>query len=88
MTGDYVRKTLLENGIVLADLANKLGITAQSLNSRFKARYFRPEYLDEISKITGVDFDEPKSDSSLLDIIASQQRTIESLSRTIEKLTL
>lgn len=87
MTGEYVRKTLLENGVVLAELANKIGITAQSLNSRFKVRYFRPEYLEEISKITGIAFDEPKSDASLLEIISSQQRTIESLSRSIESLS-
>ena len=95
MTGEDVRKKLIESGVVLSNLASQLGITAQSLNSRFKVRYFRPEYIDEISKITGIEFEEPKSDASLIEVISSlshtiesQQRIIESQQRTIESLTI
>lgn len=87
MNGESVKLRLLENGIILAELANQLGISAQTLNSRFKARFFKPEYLAEITQLTGITFDIPQSDSQLLDIIKSQQRTIESLSRTIENLS-
>lgn len=89
MTGKDVREMLLNNGVVLTDLAKKLGITAQTLNSRLNAKYFKDEYLNEISGITGISFDMDKSlaNDNLLRIIESQQKTIEYLSRTIENLT-
>lgn len=89
MTGKDVRETLLINGVVLSELANNLGITAQTLNSRLNAKHFKEEYLNEISDITGVLFEKntPFSNDSLLEIIKSQQKTIEMLSRTIENLT-
>ena len=89
MTGKDVREMLLNNGVVLTDLAKKLGITAQTLNSRLNAKYFKDEYLNERSGITGISFDMDKSlaNDNLLRIIESQQKTIEYLSRTIENLT-
>lgn len=54
MTGKEVREQLLEKGIVLADLAEKLGISAQTLNSRLNARYFKEEYIKEIFDVTGI----------------------------------
>lgn len=89
MTGKEVREVLLNNGVVLADLANSLGITAQTLNSRLNAKYFKDDYLNDISEITGVSFksESPKNCDGLLKIIESQQKTIETLSRTIENIT-
>lgn len=87
MTGKEAREALLNKGVVLSELADKLGITAQTLNSRLNAKFFKTEYLDEILNITGISLEEPKVDEHLLEIIASQQRTIESLSRTIENLS-
>lgn len=89
MTGKEVREVLLNNGVVLADLANSLGITAQTLNSRLNAKYFKDEYLKEISNIMNIVFENKTSfnHNNLLQLIESQQRTIESLSRTIENLS-
>lgn len=86
MTGKEVRETLLNNGIVLSELADKLGISAQTLNSRLNAKSFKMEYLNEIQGLTGITF-ESTTNNDLLSIIASQQRTIESLSKTIENLS-
>lgn len=87
MTGKEVRDTLLANGIVLSDLANTLGISAQTLNSRLNAKYFKNEYLDEISDILDISFDTKTDTNNLLKIIESQQRTIENLSETIKILS-
>lgn len=89
MTGKEVREVLLNNGVVLADLASSLGITAQTLNSRLNAKYFKDDYLNDISDITGVSFksESPMNCDDLLRIIESQQKTIETLSRTIENIT-
>lgn len=89
MTGKEVREILLNNGVVLADLANSLGITAQTLNSRLNAKYFKDEYLKEISNILNIVFENKTSlgNNNLFQLIESQQRTIESLSRTIENLS-
>ncbi len=40
MTGEEVRDILKKNGIGLVELADKLGITNQALNSRFYAKSF------------------------------------------------
>lgn len=89
MTGKEVREVLLNNGIVLAELANTLGITAQTLNSRLNAKYFKDEYLKEMSEILNLEFGNKKTldCNNLLLIIESQQHTIETLSRTIETLS-
>jgi len=55
MTGEEVRDILKKNGIGLVELADKLGITNQALNSRFYAKSFRPEYLQQINEILGKD---------------------------------
>ena len=41
MTGNEVRSILIEKGFVLAEIADKLGITAQTLNSRLNAKNLR-----------------------------------------------
>ena len=90
MTGREVRDLLLEKGFVLADIANKLNISAQTLNSRLNAKYFRAEYIIEIENLLDISFksdEKTTADSTLLSLIESQQRTIETLSRTIETLT-
>ena len=88
MTGKEVRETLLSNGITLAELASRLGVSAQTFNSRLNAKHFKDEYLDEITQHTGISFGSERSleADSLLRIIESQQKTIETLSRTIESL--
>lgn len=96
MTGKEVRSILLENGFVLAEVADKLGITAQTLNSRLNAKNFKNEYLTELSNILNVSFEtKPVQDiDSLMSLIEtqkqmleSQQRTIENLSRTVANLS-
>lgn len=89
MTGKEVREALLANGIILADLASSLGISAQTLNSRLNAKYFKSEYMDEIADILDITFDTKvdKDVNSLLKLVESQQRTIENLSETIKFLS-
>lgn len=51
MEGREVRRILLENRINLAELAEKLGISPQGLNSRLNAKEFKNSYLIEIVQI-------------------------------------
>lgn len=89
MTGKEVREALSSKGVVLSELADNLGITAQTLNSRLNAKHFKDEYLKEISSVLNITFETSniQDSNNLMQIIESQQRTIESLSRTIENLT-
>ena len=75
MTGNEVRSILLENGFVLAEVADKLGITAQTLNSRLNAKNFKNEYLTELSNILNVSFEtKPVQDiDNLMSLIESQK---------------
>lgn len=60
-----MKKILLDNSIVLKDIATKLGITPQSLQARFAVKYFKPEYLIELNHIIGKDlFPSDSSDNS------------------------
>lgn len=55
MTGNEVREILQRNGIILSELAKKIGLSAPALNNRFNAKYFKPEYLAQINEILGKD---------------------------------
>lgn len=61
MTGIEVRELLQKKGYILADIAEKLGISAQTLNSRLNAKNFKEEYLIEISNVIGKDLIETRS---------------------------
>ena len=51
MTGDDLRSRLKLKGVVFADLARDLGISAQDLNSKLKAKKISAELLERINKI-------------------------------------
>lgn len=72
MTGDEVRDILKKNGINLSALADKIGISNQSLNSRFNVKYFKPEYLQQMNEVLGRDLfglsDTPDKGQKILDI--------------------
>lgn len=50
MSGQEIRDLLLDNDIVLADLAKKLGISPQALNSKLNAKNISVEFVEDISK--------------------------------------
>lgn len=72
MTGEEVREILKKNGIGLVELSDMLGITNQTLNSRFYAKSFKPEYLQQISDVLGKDLfglsNTPDKGQAILDI--------------------
>lgn len=55
MQGKEVRQTLSAHHVNLNQLAKDMGITPQALFSRFNARTFRQEYLQQITAILGRD---------------------------------
>lgn len=55
MTGEEAREILKRNGVGLVELSEHLGITNQALNSRFYAKTFKPEYMQQINEILGKD---------------------------------
>lgn len=56
MEGKEVRTILQRNGVSLVQLAEKLGISPQGLNSRLNAREFKRSYLIELAQILGTDY--------------------------------
>jgi transcriptional regulator with XRE-family HTH domain len=91
MTGSELRTYLKNEGIELKDLAERLCISPQTLNSRLNARSIKSSTIEEIEKAINKKLPHGNPEISSIDpfmaIIESQQRTIESLSRTIENLS-
>ena len=55
MEGIEVRKKLRDAHVNLAQLANGMGISPQSLNTRLRAKTFKRPYLVEITQVLGKD---------------------------------
>lgn len=53
MTGQEIKEILRKNGINQSELADMLGISAQTFNSRLNARYFKEAYMHEINGVLG-----------------------------------
>ena len=89
MTGNEVRNILIDKGFKLNEIADKLGVSAQTFNSRLNAKNFKKEYLIEISQMLDISFGNTESDDNIyLSIIKSQQETIKILSESIKSLSL
>lgn len=56
MDGNEVRKILKANKVNLAWLAEQLGISPQSLSSRFNVKEFKRSYLIEMTQVLGHDY--------------------------------
>ena len=57
MTGKELKSKLLSEGVILADLADRLDISPQTLHSRLNAKSIKSDFLSELSAITGISFD-------------------------------
>lgn len=72
MTGDEVREILKKNGVVLSELADKLGLSNQALSNRLSVKYFKPEYMEQINEVLGKNLfsqsDTPEKGQKVLDI--------------------
>ena len=101
MTGEELKKTIIDSGYLLVDIANKLGMTAQALNSKLKAKSIRVEFVNKIQEIIGYDNSDNNNGindsviisrevfdqiSKLTETVLSQQRTIESMQNEKEKI--
>lgn len=53
MTGQELKQILRDEGVNLANLADKLGITPQGLNSRLNRKSIKVEHLEEINALLG-----------------------------------
>ncbi len=51
MSGKDYKEKLLEDGVVLADLARGLGVSPQALNSKFNAKKLSLEFIEQVNKI-------------------------------------
>jgi transcriptional regulator with XRE-family HTH domain len=63
MTGQQIRNIITSYGYTLADVADKLGISAQNLNSRLNAKTFKKEYVTELENLLSVKIDENGSNN-------------------------
>lgn len=53
MTGQEIKEILRKNGVNLSELAEMLGISSQTLNSRLNAKYFKESYMEDINAALG-----------------------------------
>lgn len=67
-----MREILKKNGVVLSELADKLGLSNQALSNRLSVKYFKPEYMEQINKVLEKDLfgqsDTPEKGQKVLDI--------------------
>ena len=55
MTGQEVRDIIKSEGLKMTEVAEKLNITPQTLNSRLNAKNVNIEFLNELCKLIGKD---------------------------------
>lgn len=53
MTGSEIKEILRKNDVNQSELADLLGISSQTLNSRLQAKYFKESYMAEINAVLG-----------------------------------
>lgn len=67
-----MREILKKNGVVLSELADKLGLSNQALSNRLSVKYFKPEYMEQINEVLGKNLfsqsDTPEKGQKVLDI--------------------
>jgi phage repressor protein C with HTH and peptisase S24 domain len=58
MSGNELRKLLLEKGYVLASIASRMGISPQDLNSKLNAKSLKLDFIDKLERAIGKTVDE------------------------------
>jgi len=84
MTGQQIRNIITSNGYALTDVADKLGISAQTLNSRLNAKNFKKEYVIELEEILGLTIDENNRNNDNLFISKEAWEVIKSQSDSLK----
>lgn len=85
MTGEELKEILKENNIQQSDIAEKLGISRQALNSKFNAKDISIGFIKEICKAVNISVykiikDEPENEIGEESVSYLQKRRIKKLS--------
>ncbi len=97
MKGSELKEALLAKGIVMSDLASKLGIAPPTLFNKFNVKVVKPEFLAQVEEIVGFKIEDPPNHSSevenfslktneLLDIIIRKDEQIAKRDEQIDRL--
>ncbi len=93
MTGQQIRNIITSSGYTLADVAEKLGISAQSLNSRLNAKNFKKEYVTELETLLGISIDEHHENNDnvivskeVWEVIRSQSESLKTKDEQMDRL--
>lgn len=93
MTGQQIRNIITSNGYTLADIAEKLGISAQNLNSRLNAKNFKKEYVTELETLLGISIDEHNENNDnvivskeVWEVIRSQSESLKTKDEQMDRL--
>ena len=77
MKGIELKETLMQRGVVLSDLAARLGITPQGLANKFMVKNIRPDFIRQVENAVGFSIAEMPNNN--------QQTSIDSLIGLLQK---
>lgn len=86
MTGIQLKNEIKKLGITQEDAANKLGVTRTTVINWCKQADLPYTVVQNVKTMLGININDSESDN-YIDLIKSQQRTIENLSEIIKSLT-
>ena len=59
MKGLELKEFLTSKGVILSELAVKLGMSPQGLKHRFEVKNVKPEFIKQIEEVVGFKIEEP-----------------------------
>ena len=59
MKGFELKEFLTSKGVILSELAVKLGMSPQGLKHRFEVKNVKPEFIKQIEEVVGFKIEEP-----------------------------
>ena len=85
MTGNELKEKILDSGYSLVDIANKLGITPQALNSRLYAKSVKLDFIQQVNNVIGkTAFSALPDDKNLLETISMNHEVFEQINKLTE----
>ena len=81
MKGFELKEFLTSKGVILSELAVKLGMSPQGLKHRFEVKNVKPEFIKQIEEVVGFKIEEPSPAGT------ETQQFIELLKKKDEHLT-
>lgn len=86
MTGNDLRKKLLAEGVILTDVAKKLGMSQQAFSSRLNVKNLKVDFIQQVEEAVGfsvIEASQSANPSSIDKMIELLQKKDEQMDRLI-----